>query len=181
MKLQKWNRNIVNKKSGMTIILNQYDEDTRVEIALISSNEDNLEAENLLNSLQKYVQSIMILMIQTYFLVVRLTKIIKHHFRPITIVKELLSAHLTDDAIWDNTNPCNVSLDTIDGAENAANIDVTKESTVTTTTSMSIEDDKPWLDAHEDFDWWYNTPETMNDHKNMGRSTKYSQKYKYHQ
>ena len=47
----------------------------------------------------------------------------------------------------------------------AASIDVTKESTVTTTISMSINDDKPWFDAHEEFDLWYDTPETMDNYQ----------------
>ena len=31
-----------------------------------------------------------------------------------------------DDAIWDNTNPCNVSLDDMSGTEVLVNIDGTK-------------------------------------------------------
>ena len=77
------------------------------------------------------------------------------------IVKELLTAHPTDDAIWDNTNSCNVYFNTADGAEIATSIDITKESTVTTIISMSIKDDEPWFDAHEEFDLRYNTQETM--------------------
>ena len=30
---------------------------------------------------------------------------------------------------------------------------------------MSNEDDKPWFDAHEEFDLWYNTPETRDNYK----------------
>ena len=56
----------------------------------------------------------------------RVTKITKHHFRPTTIVKELLVAHLTDDDIWDNTNPCEISIDNTNSIETVANIDVTK-------------------------------------------------------
>ena len=48
VKLQKWNKFITNKQSVMTIIFNQCDEATRAEIALGSSYEDNLEAEELI-------------------------------------------------------------------------------------------------------------------------------------
>ena len=81
------------------------------------------------------------------------------------IVEELISAHPTDDAILDNTNPCDVSLDDIDGTETVASIDITKESTITTTTSMSTKDDELWFNAHEESDSWYDTPETMNKYK----------------
>ena len=36
-----------------------------------------------------------------------------------------------DDTIWDNTNPCDVSLDNMSGTEDLANIDGTKESIAT--------------------------------------------------
>ena len=94
------------------------------------------------------------------------TKITKHHFQPTTIVEELLLAHPTDDAIWDNINPCDVSFDNTDGTEIASSIDVTKELTVTTTIFMSIKDDKPWFDANEEFDLWYKIPETWTITKN---------------
>ena len=48
------------------------------------------------------------------------TKITKDRLQPTMIVVELLGAHPTDDAIWDNTNPCNVSFDNMDGTEIAA-------------------------------------------------------------
>ena len=68
------------------------------------------------------------------------------------IVKELVWAHPTDDAIWGNINPCDISFDNTDGAEITASFEVTEESTVKTAMSMSIKDDKPWFDAHEEFD-----------------------------
>ena len=38
-------------------------------------------------------------------------------------VKQILATYFMDDAIWDNTNPCNVSLDDINGIEALTNID----------------------------------------------------------
>ena len=34
----------------------------------------------------------------------------------------------------------------------------------TVTVSMSHEDDESWFDAHEDFDLWHNTSETMDNY-----------------
>ena len=100
----------------------------------------------------------------------------EHHFQPTPIVEELLSTHLADDAIWDNTNPRDVSFDTADDVEITTSIHVTKEliydcrkfdaqDPVTTTISMSHDDDKEWFNAHEEFDLLHNTPETLDDYK----------------
>ena len=95
----------------MTIILNQCNEATRTEIALGSSYDDNLETGELI----KILARVHIVCNDTddanVFFGSRVTKITKHHFQPTSIVKELLSAHSTDDASWDNTNPCDVSFD----------------------------------------------------------------------
>ena len=40
-----------------------------------------------------------------------ITRITKHYIRPATRVKELLAVHSDDDSIWNNTDPCDVSLD----------------------------------------------------------------------
>ena len=47
----------------------------------------------------------------------RVTRITEHHFQPATNVKQLLAAHSNDDALWDNTDPCDESLDNISGTE----------------------------------------------------------------
>ena len=78
---------------------------------------------------------------------------------------DVIAALPTDDAIWDKTNPCEVSLDNIEGTETTANIDVIKESTVTTTTSMSTKGDELWFNAHEDSDSWYDAPETTDNYQ----------------
>ena len=149
MKFQKWNQFIANKKSVINIILNQCDEDRRAKIALDSSYEDNLETGELI----KFLVRVRTVYNDTddadVFFGSRVTKITKHHLQPTTIVEELLVVHPTDDAIWYNTNSCNVSFDSIDGAKTAASIDVTKESTVATTTSMSTKDDELWFNARE--------------------------------
>ena len=165
MKFKKWNKLIVDKKFVITIIFNQWNEDTRAEIALEFSYEDNFEAGELI----KFLAIIHTVYNNTdneeIFFGSWITKITKHDFQPTPIVEELLSAHLTEEAILDNTNPCNISFDIIDGAEIAASIKVTKESTTTTTIFMSIEDDEPWFDAHDQFYSWYNTPEIMDNYK----------------
>ena len=55
-----------------------------------------------------------------------ITRITKHHFRPATKVEQLLAAHPDDDIIWNNTDPCNVSLDDTSGTEDPARMDVPK-------------------------------------------------------
>ena len=117
----------------MSIILNRCDEDTRAEIALGSSCQDNLEAGELI----KFLARVRTVCNNTddadVFFGSRVTKITKHHLQPTTIVKELLAAHPTDDAIWDNANPCNVSLDNTSESEEPVN-------TTMTTTSIRSED-----------------------------------------
>ena len=86
-KSQKWDTYIANKKSVMKIILNRYDEDTRAEIALGSSHEDNPEVGELIKFLAR-VRKICNSTEDTYlFFGSQVIKIIKHHFRPTTIVK----------------------------------------------------------------------------------------------
>ena len=165
MKLHKWNKLIADKKSIINIILNQSDEDTRAEIALGSSYEDSFEAGELI----KFLARVRTVCNNTddadVFFGSQVTTITKHHSQPTSIVEELLSAYPTDDAIWNNTNPCHVSFGTADGTEIATSIDVTKESTVTTILSMSNKDDTPWFDTNEEFDSWYNTTETKDDYR----------------
>ena len=136
----------------MKIILNQCDEDTRVEIALGSSYEDNLEAGELIKFLARVHTVCNSTANVDVFFDSRVTKITKHHVWLTTIVKELLVVHPTDNAIWDNTNPYNISLNNPNGTENVANIDVTKEPIFTTTISMSTEEKELWYNTHEEYD-----------------------------
>ena len=97
----------------------------------------------------------------------QVTKITKHHFQPTAIVKQLLAAYLINDAIWDNTHPWDVTLYDTSGAQAQAlvNVEVTKESIVTITTSISTKDKEIWYNAHEECDSWHNVPETMDNYK----------------
>ena len=159
----------------MTIIFNQCDKATRAKITLSSSYEDNFEAGELIKFLIR---------VHTVFngtnngnilFGFQVTKITEHHFQLTLIVEELLSAHPTNDFIWDNTNPCDASFDIVNETEITPSINITKKSTstcrkfysrdlVTVTISMSHDDDKSWFDAHEYFDSWYDTTETTNNY-----------------
>ena len=133
----------------MKIILNQIDEDTKVEIAFGSSYEDNMQAGELIKFLARIRKVCNNTEDTDIFFGSWITKITKHRFWPTAIVQQLLAAHPIDDAIWDNTNPCNLSLDNTNDTAALANIDVSKELIVTTTTSVSTKDDKIWYNAHE--------------------------------
>ena len=70
-----------------------------------------------------------------------------------------------DDAIWNNTNPYNVSLDDMSGTEDLVNINGTKESIATTTILTSSVYDEIWYNTHEECNLWYDVPETMNNYQ----------------
>ena len=159
----------------MTIILDQCNKAARAEIALGSSYEDNLEAGELI----KFLARVPIVCNGTNNANILfgcwVTKMTEHHFQPTPIVEELISVYPTGDVIWDNNNQWDVSFDIVDDAETTTNIHITNKSTydchkldsqdpVTVTTSMSHNNDKPWFDAYEDFDLWYDTSEAMNDY-----------------
>ena len=95
----------------------------------------------------------------------RVTRITEHHFSPATTVEQLLAAHPNDDAIGDNTDPCNVSLDDTSGIEDLANVDVTEESVVTTATPMSTKDNNTWYNAIEKYISWYGVAEAMGNYQ----------------
>ena len=151
----------------MTIILNQCNEAKRAEIALGSSYEDNLEAGELI----KFLARVCTVCndtnnANTFFG----SSVTKQNYQ--TLFSTNTNCQRTSIGTSDqrcylgyNTNQCNVSFDTVDDTEVTTSIHITKESTVTTTISMSNNDDEPWLDAHEEFDLWYDTPETMDNYK----------------
>ena len=137
----------------MTIILSQCDEATRTEITLAASYEDNFKAGVLTKFLARVHKVYDVTNNRNLLFGYWVTKITEHHLQPTLSVKELLSAHLTEDAMWDNINPCNISFDTVYNAEITTSIHITKESTSTcckfdsqdplpVTTSMSYDDDK---------------------------------------
>ena len=109
----------------MTVILNKCNNATIAEIVLNSSYEDNLEAGELI----QFLARVRIVCNDTnnanVYFGSQVTKITKHHFQPTTIVEELLSARLIDDAVWDNTNSY-TSFDTANGAEVITSIHITK-------------------------------------------------------
>ena len=51
MKSQKWDEHIANKKTVMKIILDIYDEETKIEIAVNSSYKENMKTGDLINFL----------------------------------------------------------------------------------------------------------------------------------
>ena len=65
-----------------------------------------------------------------------ITRITEHHIRPATKIEQLLATHPDHDIIWNNTEPCDVSLDNTSDTKDLASIDVTKESVKVTTTPM---------------------------------------------
>ena len=137
----------------------------KAEIALSFSYKDNLEAGELIKFLARIRKGCNYTEDTDVFFGSRVTKITKRHFRPITIVKQQLAAYPNNDVIWDSTNPCDVYLDNKNDTEALANVDVTKESIVTTTTFMSTKDDKIWYNANEECDSWHDVPETMDNYK----------------
>ena len=96
-----------------------------------------------------------------YFFGSQLIYITKHHFQPTTIVKQIVATHLINDTIWDNRNPCDVSIYDTNGTAALVNIRVTKELIATTTTHMSTVYNNMWYDAHEDCDLRHYVLETM--------------------
>ena len=119
-----------------------------------------------------------------------ITRITKHHIQPATKVEQLLATNPEDNIIWNNIDPCDVSLDDTSDTEDPASIDVTKESVTTmttpmsikddnnmnvtqvsvttTTTPISVEDDKIWYDANEEYDSWHEVAENMNNYQEWG-------------
>ena len=86
-----------------------------------------------------------------------------------------MAAHPTDDAIWDHTDPCDMSIDIVNNAVIITSSHIMEESTSTcckfdshellpVTVSMSHEDDESCFDAHKFFDSWYDTSETMDNY-----------------
>ena len=101
-------------------------------------------------------------------------------------MEQLLAANPNDDIIWNNTDPCDVSLDGTSDTKDPTSIDMTKESVTATTTFMSIKDDnnmnvaqdsvtattrpmpikddETWYHTNEEYDSWYEVAETMNNY-----------------
>ena len=91
------------------------------------------------------------------------SEIMEPAFRPARSVEELLAAHPVDDAIWNHTNPNDVSIYTANSAEVMAGIYIMEGSTYTFHTSdpyglldatshVSHEDNVSWYDGSAFFD-----------------------------
>ena len=83
----------------MTIILNQCNKATILEIVLGSLYQDNLESGEIIKLLVRVHKVCNGTNDANVFFGSRVTKITEHHFQPTLIVEELLSAHPTDDSI----------------------------------------------------------------------------------
>ena len=116
-----------------------------------------------------------------------ISRITKYHIRPGTRAKQLFSTHPNDGSIWNNTDPCDISLENTSDTKGPVSIDVTKESVkatitpmsieidnninvaqysvTTTNTPMPIEDDKTWYDSNEESDLWHEAAETMDNYQ----------------
>ena len=163
LKLQELDKLIANKNSLMTIILDQCYKAIRTKFTLCKSYEDNSEAEELTKFLVRVYTVCNVTNNQDILFGSRVTKITEHNFQPTLSIKELLAAYPTNDAIWDHTNSCNVSIDTVFNAEITASIHNMKESIsncrklnpqeiLPVTIFMSHDDDKSWFGVHKDFD-----------------------------
>ena len=172
LKLQEWDKLIANKKSLITIISQQCHNITRTEIALGASYKNDLEAGELINFLTRVCTVCKGSDNGGLLFSSCVVKITGHNFWPLQSVEEWLAAHPTYDAIWDHTNPCDVSIDSVDNAEIITNSHIMEESVSTcrksdspellqVVVSMSYEDDKSWFDAYEDIDSWYDASETL--------------------
>ena len=154
MKSQEWYKHITNKTTVMKIILDLCNEETKAEIAINLSYEENMKTGDLIKFLMQMCRICNDANNKNVFFGSQLSSITKHQFRPTTTVKQTVATHLMVDVVWDNTNPCDVSLDNISGTEDLVNIDGTKESITTTTTLTASVYDKIWYNTHEEYDSW---------------------------
>ena len=99
-------------------------------------------------------------------------------FCPARSVEELLAAHPVDDAIWSNSNPTDVSIDTAHSAEFLAGSHFTENFTYafeksypfgSTDLSSSVpeEDDMSWYDGSSFLDTFNDSGESMNKSGNV--------------
>ena len=108
-----------------------------------------------------------------------ISKFTKHYVWPTIRAKKLLDAHLDDDCIWNNTNPCDVSLDNTSNSEEPVNStstttsigiennsNATQNSVDTTTTIiMSEENEEIWYNTNKEYDLWHDATETMDNYQ----------------
>ena len=136
-----WNKLITDKKSVMELILDRCDKATREEIILGQSPKDDVITGELLKFIAKMPKVFNNYKGKDAFFGSSITRITKHHIRPVTRVEKLITAHLDDDSTWNNTDPYDVSLDNTSDTISPVNINVTKEPVKETMTPMSIKID----------------------------------------
>ena len=161
VKSQEWDKLIANKKYVIKIILDLCNEETKADIAINLSYKKNMKTGDLIKFFMQMRKICDNAKDKNIFFGSRLSSITKHQFQPTTTVKQIIATYSMNDAIWGNTNPCDISLDNISGTEDLVNIDGTKESIATTTTLTSSVYDEIWYDTHEKCDLWYDVPEIM--------------------
>ena len=107
-----------------------------------------------------------------------ISKFTKHHIWLATRVKNLLTTRPDDDFIWNNTDPCDVSLDNTSNSEGPVNStstptstkiennsNMTQESVATTTTNMLEENNKTWYNINEEYNSWHDAAEIINNYQ----------------
>ena len=173
----------------MELILDRCDKATREEITLGQSPEYDVTTGGILKFITKMRKACTNSKGKDVFFGSSITRITEHHIRPATRVEELFATHPDDDSIWNNTDPCDVSLDNASDTKSPVSIDVTKEPVKTTTTPMSMsieidnninaaqnsaastttlistETDKTSYNANEEYNSWHNAVETMDNYQ----------------
>ena len=185
----------------MELILSQYNETTRGEMTLGQSPEYNMMTGGLLKfikqlrkmcthskdknicfgwSISKFTEQHIWSAPKSkhIFFGLIISKFIKHHVWPTIRVKKILDAHPDDDCMWNNIDPCDVSLDHTSDSEEPvnstmtttpigieSNINATQDSVATTTKIISEENNKTWYNTNEEYDLWHNDAETMDNYQ----------------
>ena len=107
-----------------------------------------------------------------------ISKFTKHHVRPTTRVKKLLNTQPDKNCIWNNNDPCDVSLDNTSDSGEPVNSTTTTASIRIETTPMrpkpqlpqqqqsyQKKNDEIWYAINEESDSWQNATETMDNYQ----------------
>ena len=132
-----WNKLIAVKKSVMELILDQCDKVIRAEITLGQSPEYDVTAGGILKFITEMRKVCTNSKRKDVFFGSSITRITEHYIWPATRAKELLAAHPDDNSIWNNTDPCDVSLDNTSDTKSPVS-DVLLEDTSYTECPVSI-------------------------------------------
>ena len=187
LRSHEWDKLITDEKSIMELILNRCDETTREEINLGQSPEYDVmtggflkfikqlrkvcthsKSKNILfgSSISKFTKHHIwpVSKSKNVFFGLSISKFTKHHIRPASRVENLLATHPDNDCIWNNTDPCDVSLDNTSNSKGRVNSTTTptsikiennsnaiQDSVATTKTIMMEENDKTWYNTNEEY------------------------------